>query len=216
LLYHHVDPDTNSTLYNVPPSQFEAQMKALADWGYTTITISELVAAINKGVRLPPRPIVITFDDGNHSVYEYAFPIMEKNGFVGVNYLVTSWVDAQGYLGISELDELYASGWEVGSHSYSHADLQLDHTVAFYEMRHSKIDLAALLEQPVNTFAYPFGTFDDYLGDRVERWGYQAAVGLGKSYVHYSYSLFYLPRIEIKHTFDLEQFGALLPWSSPP
>jgi peptidoglycan/xylan/chitin deacetylase (PgdA/CDA1 family) len=216
LLYHHVHPNTNSTLYNVPPAQFEEQMKALADWGYTTITISELVTAINKGAPLPPRPIVITFDDGNYSVYEYAFPIMEKNGFVGVNYLVVNWVDAEGYLGKSEIDEMYAAGWEVGSHSYSHADLHLDHNVAFFEMRHSMIDLAALIEQPVRTFAYPFGSFDEYLGDRVGKWGYDAAVGLGKSYVHYPYSLFYLHRIEIKHTYDLEQFGSLLPWSSPP
>lgn len=191
-------------------------MKALKDWGYTTITITELVTAINKGLPLPPRPIVITFDDGNYSVYKNAFPIMKKNGFVGVNYVVLEWLDHAGYIGVSELAEMYAAGWEVGSHSNTHADLHQDHTIASYEVHQSKINLTVLLGQPINTFAYPFGAFDQYLGERVGRWGYDAAVGLGKSYVHNQYSIFYLSRIEIKQEYDLEQFGALLPWSTPP
>jgi peptidoglycan/xylan/chitin deacetylase (PgdA/CDA1 family) len=216
LLYHHIDPDLDSPLYNVPPHQFAEQMQALADWGYTTITLSQLVDAITAGAALPPRPIVITFDDGQMSVFEYAYPIMRQHGFVGVNYLVANRLEADGFMSYSELGELYAAGWEVGSHSYTHTDLTLDHTIAFNEMRHSMIDLGAALSQPVRTFAYPFGSVDDYLYDRAGRWGYAAAVGLGKQYVHNEYTLFYLSRIEIKQAYSLEEFGALLPWSSPP
>ena len=215
LLYHHIDPIINSPLYNVPPDQFSEQMKALADWGYTTITISELVKAITEGAQLPPRPIVITFDDGNDSVYQYAYPIMQQYGFVGVNYLVANRLQAEGFMGISELTELYKAGWEVGSHSYTHIDLHMDRTAAFDEIYYSRIDLAADLSQPVNTFAYPFGSFDDYLGDRVGKWGYSAAVGLGKQYTHNVVTLFYLSRIEIKQAFSIEDIGNLLPWSSP-
>jgi peptidoglycan/xylan/chitin deacetylase (PgdA/CDA1 family) len=216
LLYHHVDPEINSPLYNVPPDQFAEQMQALADWGYTTITISELVAAITEGAVLPPRPIVITFDDGNTSVFQYAYPIMQRHGFVGVNYLVANRLKAEGYLGVSELTELYKAGWEVGSHSYTHLDLQLDHSIAFDEMYYSRIDLEEDLSQPVNSFAYPFGNSDEYLADRVLKWGYSAAVGLGKYFTHNTYTLSYLYRIEIKQAFSLEDFGALLPWSAPP
>jgi peptidoglycan/xylan/chitin deacetylase (PgdA/CDA1 family) len=216
LLYHHIDPDLDSPLYNVPPDQFAAQMQALSDWGYTTITISQLVAAITEGAVLPPRPIVITFDDGQMSVYNYAFPIMQRYGFVGVNYLVANRLEADGFLSLTELDQLYAAGWEVGSHSYTHVDLTLDHTAAFNEMRYSMIDLGAALSQPVNTFAYPFGSVDSYLYERAENWGYTAAVGLGKAYVHNQYSLYYLSRIEVKQEYSLEEFGDLLPWSSPP
>ena len=215
LLYHHIDPLINSPLYNVPPDQFAEQMKALADWGYTTITISELVRAITEGAQLPPRPIVITFDDGNDSVYQYAYPIMRQYGFVGVNYLVANRLQADGFMGAAELTELYKAGWEVGSHSYTHIDLHLDHTAAFDEIYYSRIDLAADLSQSVNTFAYPFGSFDDYLGDRVGKWGYSAAVGLGKQYTHNTVTLFYLSRIEIKQAFSIEDIGNLLPWSSP-
>ncbi|MEN8243169.1 MAG: polysaccharide deacetylase family protein [Chloroflexota bacterium] len=216
LLYHHIDPELNSPLYNVSPEQFAEQMQALADWGYTTITIAQLVEAINQGAVLPPRPIVITFDDGNHSVFQYAYPIMQQHGFVGVNYLVANRLQADGFMGVEELTELYKAGWEVGSHSYTHLDLRTDHDKAFDEIYHSRLDLAADLDQPVISFAYPFGGIDDYLGDRVGKWGYSAAVGLGKQFVHNTFSLYYLSRIEIKQALSLEEFGSLLPWSSPP
>lgn len=216
LLYHHIDPELYSPLYNVPPDQFAAQMQALAEWGYTTITISQLVAAITQGAPLPPRPIVITFDDGQMSVYDQAFPIMQQYGFVGVNYIVANRLEAEGFMGPGELAELHAAGWEVGSHSYTHADLTVDRTTAFDEMRHSMIDLGAALSLPVRTFAYPYGSVDEYLYSRAEKWGYDAAVGLGKQYTHSPYTLFYLSRIEIKQEYSLEEFGALLPWSSSP
>ena len=215
LLYHHVDPSNESPLYNVPPEQFAQQMEALEEWGYTTITISQLVAAITEGAPLPPRPIVITFDDGNMSVFDYAFPIMEQHGYIGVNYIVANRLEADGFMTANELGILAEAGWEVGSHSYTHSDLTLDHTIAYNEIFYSREDLQTALSLPVNTFAYPFGSVDDYLYSRTEKWGYTAAVGLGKQYTHNQYSLYYLSRIEIKQTYSLEYFANLLPWSSP-
>ncbi len=61
--------------YYVPPDKFDDEMKLLHDWGYTTITTSMLVQAITKGALLPPRPIIITFDDSWASQYTNAFPL---------------------------------------------------------------------------------------------------------------------------------------------
>lgn len=215
LLYHHVDPDRDNW-YNVSPENFAEQMQALADWGYTTITISQLAKAITDGAPLPERPIVITFDDGHMSVYNYAFPIMQQYGFFGVNYLVANRLDVDGFLSPSELGELEKAGWEVGSHGFTHSDLTLDHSLAFDEIFYSRNEIEEILGLEVNTFAFPYGSVDNYLYNRVEDWGYLAAVGLGKSYFHNQYSLFYLSRIEIEYEYTLEDFAALLPWSSTP
>jgi peptidoglycan/xylan/chitin deacetylase (PgdA/CDA1 family) len=216
LLYHHIDPENTNPLYNVPPDKFIEQMQALDDWGYTTITISQLTAAIIEGAPLPPRPIVITFDDGQMSVFEHAFPIMQQHGFIGVNYIVANRIRADGFLTAEELGILAEAGWEVGSHSYTHTDLTLDHSIAFNEIYYSREDLQTALSVPVNSFAYPYGSMDDYLYDRTGKWGYTAAVGLGKQYTHNQFSLFYLARIEIKQAFSMEYFASLLPWSSAP
>lgn len=216
LLYHHVDAENSSPRYNVMPEVFAAQMQALDDWGYTTITATQLIQAITQGIQLPPRPIVITFDDGHNSVYETAFPIMQEHGFFGVTYIVANRLKSDGFTGVEKLKEMISAGWEVGSHSYTHSDLTLDRSIAFTEIFVSRDTLTQSLSQPVKTFAYPFGKFDQYIGDRTGRWGYIGAVGLGTGYTHNLYSIYYLQRMEVEGTYDMEKFASMLPWSSPP
>lgn len=217
LMYHHVDPEqSGSNRYNTSPEVFAAQMQALDDWGYTTITASQLVTAITQGAPLPPRPIVITFDDGHYSVYKYAFPIMQEHGFVGVTYVVANRLKSYGFTGPTQLEEMISAGWEVGSHSYSHLDLTQNHNEIFNEISNSRVILSEALSQDVVTFAYPYGAADNSVRARIGKWGYLAAMGLGTSYTHSRNTLYYLARIEIQNGYDLEKFASLLPWSSPP
>jgi peptidoglycan/xylan/chitin deacetylase (PgdA/CDA1 family) len=215
LMYHNVDTESLSARYNVVPEVFAVQMQALADWGYETITVKQLVAAITEGAPLPPRPIVITFDDGYYGVYENAFPIMQEHGFVGVAYIVANRLKSHGFMGVPQLDEMTAAGWEVGSHSYTHSDLTLNHSIAFDEIFYSRQALNEALTEEVTTFAYPFGAFDYYLGDRTRKWGYEAGMGLGRHYTHSKNTLFYLQRIEVQGGYNMEKFASLLPWTSP-
>ena len=215
LLYHHVQNGHYSDTYTITPEKFAAQMQALEDWGYTTITISDLIQAITQGARLPERPIVITFDDGNLNLYENAYPIMQKHSFVGVTYVVGNYINGRDFMTVDHILELVEAGWEVGNHSFTHTDLSLDPTLANYEMYQSKIYLEKLLGIPINTFAYPFGGFKPILGDRAWRYGYEGAVGLGDGWIHSKESQYYLERIGILGSYDLETFASLLPWSEP-
>lgn len=215
LLYHHITDQEELSRYVVSPQQFAQQMAALQDWGYTAIPVSLLLEAITQGAYLPPRPIVITFDDGNLSVFENAFPIMQTYGFPGVTYIVANRLRAEGFTGPEELTAMLAAGWEVGSHGYTHQDLTQAHDVVRHEVLQARLDLQANLGIPILTFAYPFGGFDEYLGQKARNYGYQAAVGLGKSWTHNLGTLYYLSRIEIHGSFDLETFGSLLPWAQP-
>ena len=83
LLYHHVVAENHPGRYYVSRENFAAQMRSLKSWGYTTITIKQLVRKLTKGSPLPDRPVVITFDDGNLDVYEYAYRIMDELSFIG-------------------------------------------------------------------------------------------------------------------------------------
>lgn len=70
------------------PALFEAQIAALAQAGYTAVFPDDLAAYVNQGKALPDKPIVITFDDGYLSNYEYAWPILEKYGMVATIFMV--------------------------------------------------------------------------------------------------------------------------------
>src|SRR4051794_41324507 len=61
--------------YIVRPSILKAQMRALDEAGYTTITGDQLVGHMARGARLPHKPVVLTFDDASAGQYTQAFPV---------------------------------------------------------------------------------------------------------------------------------------------
>lgn len=219
LLYHRIavppEDDPLSARYYVAPADFRAQMEALRAWGYTAIPISLLVRAITVGAELPERPVVITFDDGDLTVYQQAFPVMRAQGFPGVFYLVDKYLGAEGFVNEEQVREMAAAGWEIGSHSMTHVDVRLAPERLQVEGRQSRLSLERRLGLPVETFAYPFGGFDASTGEKIRKYGYSAAVGLGTSYRHSPGTLFYLSRIEVRQAYSLEDLAARLPWSGP-
>ena len=217
LLYHRIDVSPINSQYYVEPEKFEEQMKLLSDWGYTSVTIDMLLKAIKEGVELPPHPVIITFDDGHLDNYTTAFPIMQKYGFTGVLYIVGNYMGADGYMTAAQIREMVMAGWEVGSHSMNHLDLQkLDEEAQYVEIVHSRDKLEAEIGVPVRTFAYPFGLIDDTAGSLVHKAGYMAAMGLGYTHDQGSGNVFFLQRRDIKGTYDMKQFAAFLPWKGDP
>lgn len=172
--------------------------------------------AIINGALLPPRPVVISFDDGYESVYENAYPIMQAQGFIGVMYLVGEYVGSQGYKDTGQIQAMTGNGWEIGSHSMTHPHLPAVHNQINFEAGQSKGRLATEIGVSVETFAYPYGEIDDFVVDKVIDYGYLTAVGLGTQYVHGLDSLYYLSRIEVRNGTDLTAFADLLPWSGQP
>ncbi|HMV95711.1 MAG TPA: polysaccharide deacetylase family protein [Anaerolineales bacterium] len=218
LLYHWiaVSPDEGTNYkspYYVKPEVFDAEMKLLHDWGYTTITTEMLIKAIREGADLPPRPVIITFDDGHMNNYTNAFPIMQKYGFTGVLYLVANYLDAEDYLTVDQIKEMAAAGWEIGSHSVSHSDLtSLEPERQRFEVVDSRAMLESKLGVPVLTIAYPFGVSNSSVIDYAHFAGYIGGMGLGYTHDQGLTNLFNLQRRDVKGTYDVKQFASFLPW----
>ena len=216
-LYHRVEPSPTNNEYYVDPRKFEAQIKLLSDWGYTTISMDMLVQAITQGASLPPRPMLITFDDGHLDNYETVFPIMQRYGFKGVLYIVANYMGADGYMNADQIKEMAAAGWEVGSHSITHSDLtKLDAERQRYEVVASRTILQNALNLPIKSFAYPFGIANSSVIDYVHFAEYTSAVGLGYTYDQGSSNLFNLQRRDIKGYYTMQEFADLLPWKGDP
>lgn len=218
LMYHHVEENPIESNYRISAARFEEQMKLLHDWEYTTITTQMLVEAITHGYPLPPRPIIITFDDGNLDNYTTAFPIMQKYGFTGVLYVVANYIGAANYMNGAQIVEMYNAGWEIGSHSVSHLDLiALDPERQRYEIVGSREILQERLGVPVMTFAYPFGSNSSGVVDYVKYAGYIAGMGAtGFRWEQGTSNLFVLERCEIKGSEDAKTFIRFLPWWGDP
>ncbi len=211
LLYHHIGEKDDR--YYVSPVIFRQQMELLKKMGYTGINMTKLVDVLLRGGELPDRPVAITFDDGDLDVYQNAYPIMHELGMVGTLYIVGTRLNSNDFLSIDQMKEMIAAGWDVGCHSMTHIDLTLNHDALTYEAGSCKSFLEKELGIPINTFAYPFGSMDEFVAGKVVKYGYTAAVGLGTSYEHNWGTLFYLSRIEVQNSYDLTTFSALLPWT---
>lgn len=97
LAYHRIAvpgrPDLADALIDAYPADFEAQMRFLAAH-YTVISAWDLVRALREDYRLPPRALVITFDDGYRCFADTAWPILERLGLPVTLFVPTAYPGA--------------------------------------------------------------------------------------------------------------------------
>ena len=112
LMYHRVIATSHDPYgLAIRPEVFDAQIKTLAE-GYRVITAAELCGLIAHRRRIPPRSVVVTFDDGYHDLLSNVNPILERNGVPATAFVSTSeigssserWWDELAYLEGTERD----------------------------------------------------------------------------------------------------------------
>ena len=105
--------------------------------------------------------IEITFDDGNASDYQIAYPALAEAGIVGTFFVIAGRIDQPGYLQRHEVAEMVRAGMTIGSHGHDHIDWTRASDQA---MRRELHDARAIIEdclgQPVHSVSIPFGAFD--------------------------------------------------------
>lgn len=100
LAYHRVlrvdDPDTFAFDLNeisASPEQFHQQM-SLVKRRYDPLSFHQLIGMMDKGERLPARPLIVTFDDGYDDNYHVAFPILRELGLSAMFFVSTGHIDS--------------------------------------------------------------------------------------------------------------------------
>jgi peptidoglycan/xylan/chitin deacetylase (PgdA/CDA1 family) len=212
LLYHRVlSEEISSGTYSVTVDTFKSHMQILVQNGCQSISVAQLHRAIIEGVRLPQKPVIITFDDGNIDNFDIAFPIMQSYGLTGTAYIVANRLESKGYLSVEQLEQMVRAGWEIGSHSMTHADLtQISAGQLREELLGSRYRLEGALGIEVRSFAYPYGTYRADFAAKVLQYGYYSAVGLGKYNNHDLGNVYYLARREVRGAMTLDEFKSLL------
>jgi peptidoglycan/xylan/chitin deacetylase (PgdA/CDA1 family) len=184
LMYHRIGATYGSTpavtqRLTVDPRTFAQQMRWLHRNDYRTLTQRELYDALVRGKPLPPKPVLITFDDGYDDVLRVAAPVLERLRMRATAYVITArsgdWHSP--FLSWFELRELERRGVEVASHTVSHRDLRtLDDRELAHELVASRQALERRLGRPVRWLAYPFGGHDARVVAAARRAGYLLAV----------------------------------------
>ena len=192
LCYHGISDSWPDPLA-VGPALLHDQVGALLARGWRASTFFEAVTA-------PPhaRTLAVTFDDGLSSVVRLALPALRELGVPATVFVPTgfvgsgrpfAWPETEHWLATEHAGELdgmswddlgllHDEGWEIGSHSHSHARLtRLDDDRLAAELGESRRAVEAHVG-PCRSIAYPYSDVDDRVVAAARDVGYEAGAAV--------------------------------------
>ena len=209
LMYHtssEQNPGGLTELY-VKPSEFEKQIKYLAENGFTFCTFDDYYNLNDIA-----KPVFITFDDGYKENYTEIFPILKKYEAKITIFLVVSNVEAENF-NVEMIKEMSDSGLvKFESHTLNHIDLAAISSNEDWLMREigdSKTKIEEITKKPVIALAYPAGKFDDAVKTKVKEF-YSFAI-LSDPGIHKTdFDPLEIRRIRINRSTSLSNFISLV------
>lgn len=195
LMYHRFGEDQYPST-SIRLEQLDVQLDYLATEGFHVIPLARLLDALEHGMKLPDRSVVITVDDAYRSVYEQAYPRFRERGWPYTVFVATGPVDRglEDFMTWDQMREMQQHGATFANHGTDH-DTLIDTTGSETpdarrarirsDLETSRARLEAELDPVANAFAYPYGEYDELSASVVEALGYIAfgqqsgAVGTG-------------------------------------
>ncbi len=224
LEYHHLVPRSElerhpqwlHNPYVVTAEAFAAQLDLLQRLGFTTIDTAQLAAFLDGRAALPPRPVLITFDDGYASVYQYAYPALAERRMKATLFVIAGSISAEDepldpgrfqYLSWRQLAAMTRSGViDVESHTYQmHNDgagrsalLSAPDGLALRDLILARHAIAQGTGRDPIALAYPHSATDPRLMRLAAAAGYRLAfTGASRRLLTHSSPRYALPRLTV-------------------
>jgi len=213
LMYHVLAPALPTAPYPdlyVKPADFAGEVDWLARHGYRAVTLRQVFDAWRGAAKLPPKPIVFSFDDGYLSQVRVAAPVLARHHWPGVLNLEVRNLQPVWGIRPPGVRKLIALGWEIDAHTLTHPDLTtVDDARLKQEIAGSRAAIRREFHVPVDFFCYPSGRYDDRVIAAV-----QAAGFLGATSTNYGLArpadLYHLDRVRVNGSDGVRGFAAKL------
>ena len=220
LTFHAIEERCD--VISISPQVFNRRIARLHQLGYQSLSLLGAVDLIRRGKSFPDRSMVVTFDDGYHSVYLNAFPVLQRYGISATVFLTVGKQEAKipggrlpavgdrAMLSWDEIGEMHRSGISFGAHTITHPDLtRLKDDELQTEIHGSKAIIEDALGTPVSCFAYPYGRFDHHCRAFVQQlFACACSDRLGLTYA--GSDLFALKRVDAYYLRTDRLFGIML------
>lgn len=213
LMYHNVTNDPamvqKDADVHIMADVFEEHLVSLKAAGYTAISLDEYYMYRTGKGTLPPKCVLITFDDGYSSNFDIAYPLLKKHNTKAVIFVIASRMGAKNvefpHFSWAEAREMEKSGLvEIESHTFTHADFSnINYAQTVVEMRLSKFAIETNLGKKCRFFAYPYGKMNQASTAVAKSAGYSMVfVGRDVSADIESENLYEMPRYTAKGTYS--------------
>lgn len=226
--FHSVMPGSGYE-YEITTGQLDELCSLLKQRGYQAISFQELFASVNGGKALPPKPVILTSDDGYQSVYQYAFPIVQSYGYKMTLFLSTDYIGSSdgdrrtnsfdsGYpvramLVWPEIVAMVSAGFEVQSHGTDHGYLgTMSYAQDLAELQNSKAIIQSFSGGVCNVEAWPFNSFSAASVSALSAAGYGAGVAYGGGSLNTAaINWGAIPRIPVQADTSISSLAGYLP-----
>lgn len=219
MMYHYLStPPADADIYrldlSVTPEVFREQLQWLADNGYATISLYDLIGYLNVGYPpLPEKPIVLTFDDGYLDNYTNAFPLLQEYGYTATFFILTDVTNRQdpNYMTWDMYREMHNAGMDIEVHGREHHDMA-GKDAAWLEatLVGAREAIASELGYTPYLLCYPAGSYDENVLDAARQHGYWAAVTTQHGALHDKAAPFELRRVRVRGDWTLATFSAVV------
>lgn len=218
LMYHYLsDPPADADVYrldlSVSPQAFREQLTYLRDNGFVTVDFYDLSQAITGNQPLPPRRVLLTFDDGHRDHYTNAFPLLKEFGMKATFFIITDLAETwnENHLTWPMIEEMSQAGMRMEIHTKSHFNLGgKSRKFIWEEIEGSQKVLAQHIGYQPRYLAYPGGSYDDQVlgivreldlwGAVTTRWGWDQSYE--KRYT--------MPRLRIRNSTSIKVFADIV------
>lgn len=218
LLYHHIaEENPNNNEYIISPDNFYEHVLFLKNSGYECISLNDYYNYRNGLGVLPEKPIIITFDDGYYSNYQYAYPILKSLNAKATIFICTAFAEDDSlaefpHFSWEQAKEMQESGIiDIQSHSHNHKSFfQLDKSEIIQELTLSKELIEKHLNKECNYFAYPNGMYNSQIQSLTKNAGYLMQLTTNSGYNTDEQNLDELNRITVLNNTSAKMLSEIL------
>lgn len=185
LCYHQLrnwtsnDSEYNRRTLICPPRYFRTHLDALAEDGWTTISPTQYLRHLKTGAALPPKPVMLSFDDGSAGQATEGLAQLAKRGMTGTFFVMTVVLGKPRWMSIRDVHRLADAGMTIGSHTWDHRAVNdLSGSAWQVQFEQSRETLRKASGQPVEHFAYPYGMVSPKAFPHLSKAGYKTAFQL--------------------------------------
>lgn len=226
LMYHHIltaqekanSPFANSST-TMTTKEFNEQMDHLKQFGYQTISTSDLEKYLNHQINLPAKTVVITLDDGNISSRIYAYPKLKSHGFIADQFIITSRIantpatfdpTRLHFLSQQEMDQMSDV---YNYYGHTHALHNLTNKNQSHLVVKSTADIKNDLQlnrrilKDMTYLAYPFGQYNQTTIQLLKETGFTMAYTIKNGKATLGINKMTIPRVGIEPNVSLKEFA---------
>jgi peptidoglycan/xylan/chitin deacetylase (PgdA/CDA1 family) len=186
-----------------PPAAFRAQLDALRAGGYSTISPDQHLAHLTTGAPLPPKPVLLSFDDSQGSQITTGAPELAKRSMQATFFVMTVPLGKPNWMTRDDVRRLHDAGHTIAAHTYDH------HRADRYagadwdtQLVKPRAELEGIVGGPVRHFAYPYGAWNAGDFAHLDQAGYVTGYQLGEHATDPTRPLLTLRRILVGSTWD--------------